>query len=116
MKVTINISSSPKVLTKGNGRIFVTKEEDIERVKKILNATQSFEFEYLPDDFIAVLQKEDNLLIYTHKFDPDVPNLIEQCEAQDIEIFVYSCNEYHYDDSLYLEEALQKIIKTNQQI
>lgn len=108
MKAKIRIKSSDEITTKGNGRIFVQNEEDIEIVRSIIKEMDEQEYEhYLPKDFIAVFHKDRNPLTYTGKFDIDVPELIIRCQEKDIYIVVYSCNSYNYDDTLTLERALE---------
>jgi hypothetical protein len=50
------------------GRIFVTTEDHIDRVKGIILMMDSDEYEYMPDTFVAVWD-EKLPLIYGHKFD-----------------------------------------------
>ena len=53
---------------KGYGRIFVDKKENIETVKNEIKQMSEFEFDYLPENFIAPLSEYPKLS-YTHKFD-----------------------------------------------
>ena len=86
---------------KGYGRIFVEKEEDIEKVKDIIRKMDEFEFEYLPNELIAVFDSniktfpqenpKDHLWLdmkYTHKFDSlNLNELQFRCWAEGIKIF-----------------------------
>ena len=72
---------------KGSGRIFVEKTEDIEKVRKIIKQTDKYEYEYLPDDLIAVFNGKKELT-YTHKFnDMDLNDLMVKCWNQGIKCF-----------------------------
>jgi DNA polymerase elongation subunit (family B) len=74
---------------KGLGRIYVTKEEDIEKVNEIIKEMDEFEWEYLPDRFIAVFD-EHLPAIYTHKFDSiDIDKLTARCWGRGIPIWAY---------------------------
>lgn len=86
---------------KGYGRISVEKEEDIEKVKDIIRKMDEFEFEYLPNELIAVFDSniktfpqenpKDHLWLdmkYTHKFDSlNLNELQFRCWAEGIKIF-----------------------------
>ena len=86
---------------KGYGRIFVEKEEDIEKVKDVIRKMDEFEFEYLPNDLIAVCDSnirtfpnenpKDHLWLdmkYTHKFDClNLNELQFRCWAAGIKVF-----------------------------
>lgn len=66
---------------KGYGRIFVQKEEDIQKVKNKIKEIDDFEYEYLPDNLITVWNKDLNDLTYTHKFDEmNIDNLCEELQ------------------------------------
>ena len=72
---------------KSYGRIFVEKEEDIEKVKQIVKETSEFEFSYLPKDLITVFTGKKEVT-YTHKFDDlDVNDLIIECWKRGIHCF-----------------------------
>lgn len=88
---------------KGYGRIFVEKEEDIQKVKDIIRKMDEFECGYLPTDLITVFspnikrfnnhlnEPKDHLwlsLAYTHKFDSlNLNELQFRCWAEGIKIF-----------------------------
>ena len=85
---------------KDYGRIFVEKEEDIEKIKAIIKEMDPEEYEwYLPSDLITVFNKEDykvykdksigtSSTTYTHKFtDIDIGILLIKAWAQDIKCF-----------------------------
>lgn len=72
---------------KGFGRIFVDKPENIETVKQIIHGIDEFEYDYMPDDFIAVFEEYPKL-VYTHKFDElDINKLTAMCFKRGIYIF-----------------------------
>lgn len=97
---------------KGYGRIFVEKEEDIDAVKRIIFDMDEFEYDYLPDNFIAVFEPKyesfpsdspkNHLflkMVYTHKFDSlDLNELQLRCWAKGIKVFCVSSSveEYEY--------------------
>lgn len=72
---------------KGYGRIYVEKQEDIQKVKDIIKATDEFEHEYLPKDLIAIFDGKKQMT-YTHKFDDlDINDLIIKCWNEGIKCF-----------------------------
>lgn len=74
---------------KGYGRIFVQKEDDIDKVKSIIKEMDEFEYEYLPKDFIGVFEKDNVETKYTHKFDSlDLIELQLRCWEQNIPIMI----------------------------
>lgn len=86
---------------KGYGRIFVEKEEDIDKVKDIIRMMDEFEYDYLPSKLITVFNPnnktfpkenpKDHLWLdmeYTHKFDSlNLNELQFRCWAEGIKIF-----------------------------
>lgn len=75
---------------KGYGRIFVEKQEDIQKVKEIIKEMDEFEIDYLPDDLIAVFSEENMKAVYTHKFsDLDTQLLTSVCWKRGIKMFVW---------------------------
>lgn len=60
------------------GRIFVTQESDVQRVRDIIQVLDQFEFEYLGKDLVAVYST-DCPLVYTHKFEMDKNALAQAC-------------------------------------
>lgn len=86
---------------KGYARIFVEKEEDIPKVKEIIQKMDEYEYEYLPNELIAVFDPniktfpkenpKDHLWLdfkYTHKFDSlNLNELQFRCWAEGIKIF-----------------------------
>lgn len=84
---------------KGYGRIFVQKEEDIQKVKDIIKGMDEFEYEYLPDDLIAVFSKENMDAVYTHKFDDlDTNELTRKCWERGIYMFCWFGKMTGYED------------------
>ncbi len=84
---------------KGYGRIYVVNKDDIAKVDSIIQQMDAFEYEYLPDDFIAPFSEYPGLC-YTHKFDGlDTNALTAICLKQGISIFCCDngYNEYMKD-------------------
>ena len=82
------------------GRIFVQKKEDIEKVEEVIRQMDSFEYEYLPDEFVGVFEvKEINgyrfiKLKETHKFDSLDLNVFQSiCWHEGIPVFCPMSNE-----------------------
>jgi hypothetical protein len=72
---------------KGWGRIYVEKKEDVAKVKRIIKSMDEFEYEYLPEDLIAVFEGKLQVA-YTHKFtDIDINKLMFECWKQGIKCF-----------------------------
>lgn len=85
--------------TKSYGRIFVDKQENIERVKEIIKEMDDFEYTYLPDDLITVFDSNTFDTTYTHKFDSlDLGELMNRCWKEGIHIF---CVTGAYGDAVY---------------
>ena len=86
---------------KAYGRIFVEKEEDIDKVKEIIRKMDEFEYGYLTNDLITVFSPnirrfpdhdpKDHLwldMAYTHKFDSlNLNELQFRCWAAGIKVF-----------------------------
>ena len=73
---------------KNYGRVFVEKEEDIEKVKQIIKEINEEEYEYyLPKDLIAVFTGKKEVT-YTHKFNEiDLNDLMIECWKQGVHCF-----------------------------
>lgn len=72
---------------KGYGRIYVEKEEDIQKVKDIIKEIDEYEFDYLPENLIAVFSGKIDT-VYTYKFcDLDIAVLMEKCWQSGIKMF-----------------------------
>lgn len=72
---------------KGYGRIFVEKEEDIQKVKDKIKEIDDFEYEYLPDDLISVWEGDLNDLVYNWKFDEmDIDDLCERLQMDGVKV------------------------------
>ena len=75
---------------KGYGRIYCEKSEDIDKIKAIIEQMDSFEFDYLPDDFITTFDKFPQV-VYTGKFDDlDMDDLTVICWQRGIKIFAFN--------------------------
>ena len=84
---------------KGYGRIFVQKEEDIQKVKDIIKEMDEFEYEYLPENLIAVFSPENMDSVYTHKFDDlDTNELTRKCWECGIYMFCWFGEMTEYND------------------
>lgn len=98
---------------KNYGVIFVEKEEDIAKVKEIIEKMDEFEYKYLPEELIQVFNPniktfpkenpKEHLwldLKYTHKFDSlNLNELQFRCWAEGIKIFCcMGSNEYECYD------------------
>ncbi len=74
---------------KGYGRIYVQAEGDIEKVEAVIKGIDAFEFDYLPDDFIATFSEYPRT-VYTHKFsDLDIDHLTGVCWSQGVPVFPF---------------------------
>lgn len=104
VQVTIDLKSVDRLHQKAKGRIFVRHKEHVQQVAEILKQIDEFEYNYLPDNFIAVYNEGGpNHLIYTHKFDPNILTLEKACLDKGIKIVVYSsnlCKDYYGDIEL----------------
>lgn len=88
---------------KDYGRILVQKEEDIDKVKDIIKEMNEFEYEYLPDNFIGVFEKDNIETVYTHKFDDlDLVELQIRCWEQNTPIMII-CGLINTDYGQYKE-------------
>jgi hypothetical protein len=87
---------------KGYGRIYVQKEEDIERVKQFIADIDASELNYLPKDLITTSDKYPEL-VYTGKFcDIDLEQLSTLCFSAGIMIlFVNAKGSIDYLDKPY---------------
>lgn len=78
---------------KGYARIFVEKEEEIQAVRDLIRTIDQFEYDYLPDDLIAVWNSAEITdlvpLAYTHKFDHlDIDILTCLAWKRNIKLFI----------------------------
>lgn len=84
---------SNEMVRKGYGRIYVHDEKNIKEVKKIIKELDEFEYDYLPDGFIAPFSSYPEV-VYTHKFcDLDMDKLTAVCWGRGIFIWVF--NSHH---------------------
>lgn len=78
-----------KFTRKGYGRIFVEKEEDIQKIKDIIKEIDDLEYDYLHDGLIAVFTKENYESTYVHKFcDLDMGKVLKIAWQRGIHCFV----------------------------
>jgi hypothetical protein len=72
---------------KGFGRIYTDSVEDCAKVRDIIKELDEFEYEYLPNDFVAPFSEYPKLK-YTGKFDAlDIDFLIATCWKRGIHVF-----------------------------
>jgi hypothetical protein len=72
---------------KGYGRIYVEKEEDIPKVKEIIEQMDEYEYSYMPKDYITTFDDYPSVA-YTHKFDSlNIDALTAICWDKGIKIF-----------------------------
>jgi hypothetical protein len=89
------ISNKPELTRKGESRCFVFHEDDIPKVEVIIDEMDSFEYDYMPENWITVWNKENprrNDLVYNGKFDIDIIELIDRCGQAGIGILIRSTN------------------------
>ena len=73
---------------KGYGMIFVEKEEDIPKLKKIIKEIDDFEYSYLPEKLITVFSEDNMKAEYTHKFsDLNMTEVMYQAWSKGIKCF-----------------------------
>jgi hypothetical protein len=88
---------NPYELThKQYSRCFVTKISDIEKVEKILKRMSSFEYHYMPSNWIQVYKGDPYKISYHGKFDPKLETFYKKCEKQGIKILIIECSDYDY--------------------
>jgi hypothetical protein len=89
---------------KGYGRIYVTKQEDISRVKAIIEKMDAEELRYLPQDLIAEFSEYPKV-VYSHKFcDLDLNGLQALCMKEGISIFCFDNGSQEYAAAYVLPE------------
>ena len=87
---------------KGWGRIYVSDELKIARVKQIIREMDNFECEYLPKDMIAPFS-EYPIICYTHKFDAlNLDTLTARCWKEGIYIFCVDNGKNEYLDTKHV--------------
>lgn len=75
---------------KGYGRIYVANAEDCLRVEGIMESMDEFEYQYLPQGFIAPFSAYPEL-VYTGKFDGlDLNKFTAECFRQGI--YIWCCD------------------------
>lgn len=83
---------------KGYGRIYVKNPSDIPMIHEIIKDIDEFEYDYLPEGFIAPL-KEYPRLVPTQKFDGiDLDHLTIYCAINDIQII---CLDNGHQETIY---------------
>ena len=73
---------------KGIGRIYIDKEENIEKVKEEIMEMDEFEYDYLPTAFIALFDYYP-VTVFVGKFEIDINELTARCWKKGIHIFCY---------------------------
>jgi hypothetical protein len=69
------------------GRIYVAKPEDVQVVKDTIKEVDGFEYEYMPEDVVAVFGTDDEL-VYLHKFEIDANALAKACMEKGVWIWI----------------------------
>jgi len=88
---------------KGYGRIYCEAERQIQIVADTIRAMDAFEFEYLPNDFIATFAAYP-AVVYIGKFDAlDVDALTAICWKNGIHIWVYDSGNEAYPKAAELQ-------------
>ncbi len=83
------------------GRVFVAEQEHIAVVHEAIKEVDAFEFEYMPEDLVAVYKPGGpNLLVYLHKFEIDKTALAIECMNHGVWIW---CIDGGFEGS-YLEQ------------
>lgn len=81
------LGSNNHMPRKGYGRIFVEKEEDIDKVREIMKEIDEYEVDYCPAGLVAVFEGKMSV-VYTHKFDSiDMNELMIRCWNKGIKAF-----------------------------
>lgn len=70
------------------GRIFVKTEEHRQRVEKLIEKIDEFEYGYMPGDLIKVYAGRWHDLVYLHKFEICKNKLSLECLKEGIPIFI----------------------------
>ena len=99
------------------GRIFVSKQEDIKKVHKIIKQMDDFEYGYLPEKLVAVFEPKERIfdngskhwmieLEYTHKFDNlDLNKLQIRCWMTGVPIFCVMGGQ----DTIWIDELKESV-------
>jgi len=88
------------LVRKGESRCFVFKEEHIEIVLETIKEIDKFEYDYLPEDWVAFWdypKKECPYMVRNGKFDVDVIKLKIACANKGVAISIVSTN---YDNDV----------------
>lgn len=84
---------------KGWGRIFVEKEEDIEKIREIIKEIDEYEEGYLPKDLITVFSDDNFEAEYVHKFcDMNMTKVLYTAWSRGIKCFVVFGKINGYED------------------
>jgi hypothetical protein len=100
---------------KGYGRIYVLNQDDVRKVRKILNDRDNWEYEnYYPPSLITTLDKYPQT-VYVGKFDL-WPGLEEECKKAGIPIFILDLGNETSDSgtlitSLFSKADIQAVIE-----
>jgi hypothetical protein len=83
-----------ELVRKGESRCFVFRQEDIQKVIDIVEEIDAFEFDYMPNNWVAVwdYSKSNTCphMVYNGKFDINVPKLIDECGKKGVGIVIKS--------------------------
>lgn len=76
---------------KGYGRVFVQREEDVERVEGIIRDLDVDEWEcYAPRDLVGVFDPAKPRIVYLGKFETSTREIEARCWAAGIPVWCYS--------------------------
>lgn len=83
---------------KGYGRIYVRNSDDVQKVSDIIKEIDSFEWDYLPKDFIAPFLEYPRV-VYTHKFcDLDIDKLTALCWSRGALIWCFDAGQIEWGE------------------
>ena len=97
--VGLSINFGMEFARKGYGRIFVEKEEDIDKLKEVIKEIDEYEYDYLPEKLITVFSEENYESTYVHKFcDLDMGKVLKEAWSRGIHCFVVFGKITRYED------------------
>ena len=79
---------------KGYGRIFTSSDENIVKIREIIRAMDADEYDYLPDNLIAVYPGYDEVEYNGKFYNFDLDELVARCTRQEIPCRVVVAEEY----------------------
>jgi hypothetical protein len=95
---------------RGYGRIYVSKEEDIVKVKEVIAEMDEEELRYLPEEFITTFGQYPKV-IYSHRFsDLDLNALMANCMYRGIMVFCLNAGNQEHIKSAILPPKRRSFI------